>query len=179
MSTLIAIGHIIGALIVLVAFGIGVSLLAAWENERNQKAALEEMSLALGIPVADLDNAQHQARVIQFAGARFSTELFRNRLSDLCGWAQIGWSWLGTLLQAIVLLGVIWYTLKDDLSNSVHAWWIVAIGLFFWIASVAFALMCRLLTGRFPGQARGARKMLAKFIREQRAAVTASTSDAP
>ncbi len=167
MSALIAIGHIVGALIVLVAFGVGVLMLAGWENERNQKGALEEMSLALGIPVGELDNAEHQAKVVQFAAARFSSELFRNRLSDLCGWVHTGWGWLGTLLQVGVLLGAIWYTLTDDLSNSVHAWWIIPIALFFWISSVSFALICKLLTGRFPGQARQARKMLAKFVGER------------
>jgi hypothetical protein len=164
MTALIAMGHIAGALIVLVALSAGVLALAVWEHERNGKASLEEMSLALGIPVGELENAEHQSKVIQFSAARFSSELLRNRLSDLCGWVQTAWGWLGTLLQVGVLLGVIWYTFTDDLSNSVHAWWIVAIAFFFWISSAFFALICKLLTGRFPGQARQARKMLAKFF---------------
>lgn len=166
MSVLIAIVHIVGALIVLIAFYVSILMLAGWENERNQKRALEEASLALGIPVGELDNVENQTKVAQFMATRFSSELFRNRLSDLCGWIQTGWAWLGTLLQVSVLLATIWYTLTDELSNSVHAWWIVAIAFFFGIASVLFALICKLLTGRFPGQARQARKILAKFVRE-------------
>jgi hypothetical protein len=171
MSTLIAIGHIAGALIALVAFGLGILMLSGWEIERNRKSALQEMSLDLGIPVGELDNDEHQAKVAQFAATRFSSELLRNRLSDLCGWVQTGWGWLGTLLQAGVLLGVIWYTITDDLSNSVHAWWIIAVAFFFWITSVLFALTCKLLTGRFPGQARQARKMLADAVEQQRPVV--------
>jgi hypothetical protein len=154
MSALIAIGHIVGTLIVLSVLGIGVLMLAGWESERNSKAALQETALELGIPVHELDNAEHQAKVIEFAAIRFSPELLRNRLSDLCGWVQTGWGWLGALLQAGVLLAVIWYTVTDDLSNSIHAWWVIAVFFFFWISSVLFALACKLLTGRFPGQAR-------------------------
>jgi hypothetical protein len=176
MNTITAIGHIVGALIVLVAFGIGVLMLAGWESERNRKTAIEEMSLALGISASDLENAEHQAAVVQFAATRFSSELLRNRLSDLCGWVQTGWGWLSLLLQVGVLLGVVWYTITDNASNSVHAWWIVAVSFFFWISSVMFALTCKLLTGRFPGQARQARKMLAEVI-QQRHTVSAPTSE--
>jgi hypothetical protein len=166
MSVLIAIGHIVGALIALVAFGVGILMLAGLEIERNRKSALQEASLSLGIPVSELDNPEHQAKVVQFVATRFSSELLRNRLSDLCGWVQMSWGWLGTLLQAGILLGVIWYTVTDDLSNSVYAWWIIAVAVFFWISSVLFALACKLLTGRFPGQARQARKMLADAIQQ-------------
>lgn len=168
MSALIAIGHIVGALIALVAFGVGILMLASWESERNRKSALQEMSLSLGIPVSELDSAEHQARVVQFVATKFSSELLRNRLSDLCGWVQTGWGWFGTLLQAGIFLGVIWYTVTDDLTNSVHVWWIIALAFFFWISSVLFALACKLLTGRFPGQARQARKMLADATEQLR-----------
>ncbi len=164
MSILIAIGHIVGAIIVSFVFGFCVLMLAGWELERNRKTAFKELSLALSIPVGDLDNKEHQDRIFQFVATRFSSELFRNRLSDLCGWIQTGWGLLSTLLQIGVLLGVIWYTITDDLSNSVQAWWIVAIAFSFWVSSVIFALICKLLTGRFPGQASQARKMLAETI---------------
>ena len=167
MSALIAIGHIVGAIIVLVAFGMGILILSGWEIERNQKSALQEASLVLGIAIGDLDNAEHHEKIVQFAASRFSSELFRNRLSDLCGWIQTGWGWLGNFLQAVVLLGVIWYTVTNDLSNSVHAWWVVAVAFFFWIFSVLCAFACKLLTGRFPGQARQARKLLAEAVEKR------------
>lgn len=170
MSALIAVGHIVGAVVVLVAFGIGAVLLAGWESERNQKTALQEASLALGIRIDDLDKAQHQERIIQFAAERYSSELLRNRLSDLCGWIQTGWHWISNLLQAGILLGVIWYAVTEDLSNGVYAWLIIGVALFFWVFSVAFGYACQLLTGRFPGQARQSRKSLAEAIERQRVA---------
>lgn len=60
MPALIAIGHIVGAVVVLIVFGIGTLMLAGWEIERNQKTALQDASLALGIPVDHFDNTEHQ-----------------------------------------------------------------------------------------------------------------------
>lgn len=170
MSIIIAIGHIVGAIIVLVAVGFGIIMIAGWENERNHKSALSEMSLSLGIPINELDNAEHHSKVIHYLATRFSSELLRNRLSDLSGSIQKGWRWLGILLQAGIFLGVIWFTITDDLSNSIHAWWIIAVELFFWISAVLFAQVCKLLTGRFPGQAGRGRKMLADAIEQPRSA---------
>jgi|SRR3569623_1093418 len=169
MAALIAIGHIVGALVALLTFGLVVLALAAWETERNRKTVLQEMSLALGLPVDEIDNRENQERVIQFAAARFSSEFLRNRLSDLCGFVQTIWGWFGSVVQVCVILGVIWYSVTGTPSNAVYAWWIVAIAFFFWILSVAFGLLCKLLTGRFPGQARQARKMLAGQVVKQRA----------
>lgn len=160
MNALIAFAHIVGAVIVLFAFGMGYLLFANWVDENNRKATAQEASLALGIPVNEFEAAEHQERIIRFAAERFSSELLRNRLSDLCGWFRAGWDWLSNLLQAGVLLGVIWYTVTDDLSNSVYAWSIVAIAVFFSISSLLFSLVCKVLTGRYPGQARITRKML-------------------
>ncbi len=169
MTVIIAVAHVLGAIIAVFAFGAAVLALSAWELKRNQKTAAEEISIALGIPAESLDNAENATMVVRFTAARFSSDLFRNRLSDLCGWVQIGWGWLGTLLQAGVLIGVIWYSFTDDAQNAVHAWWLVGIAIFFWVTSVIFGLVCKLVTGRFPGQARLARKQLAEYVRNQRA----------
>lgn len=57
---LIAAAHVIGSLIALVAFGLATILLGTWERERNQKAALQDASISLGIPIAQLDEAHHR-----------------------------------------------------------------------------------------------------------------------
>lgn len=172
MTGIIAIAHILGAIITIFAFGIAIYALSAWELKRNQKAANEEISIELGIPVDSLDNAENTSKVVGLIAARFSSDLFRNRLSDLCGLVRIMWGWLGTLLQAGVLIGVIWYSLTESAQNAVHIWWVVGIAIFFWITSVAFSLVCRFFTGRYPGQAKQARKQLVEYIRNQRAEQT-------
>jgi hypothetical protein len=169
MSILIAIGHILGAFVGLIMFGLAVLALAAWEAEKIRKTALEELSVEIGIPVSDLEKPEHQPALLRFLSSRFSSELLRNRLSDLCGWIRLGWGWIGLLCQAALFLWVIYLTVTDDLSNSVSAWWVIAVALFFWITSAVFALVCKLLTGRFPGQAREARKSLAAAVANQHA----------
>ena len=71
---------------------------------------------------------------------------------------------MGGLVQLVILVAVIWNTVTSDLSDSVHAWWIVAVALLFLFFSVLFALACKLLTGRYPGEARRIRKVLAEEI---------------
>ncbi|QDQ25301.1 hypothetical protein FNU76_02435 [Chitinimonas arctica] len=168
MAALIALAHIVGAIVVLIAFSVGVMMFATWVGERNRKAVLEEISLALGIPAEELDGAEHVSKLLQFGAERLSSELLRNRISDMCGWIQTAWGWLGPLLQVGVVLGVIWATIAVDVANGVNAWWIVGLALFFWIASLLFGFACKLLTGRVPGQARLTRKSLAEAVRRQR-----------
>jgi hypothetical protein len=162
---MLAVAHIVGAVIAVFAFGMGVALLGVWDLTRNQKAALEEMSIALNIPVERLDDSENSERIVQFAAARFSSDRFQNRLSDLCWSIQAAWGWLASLLQIGILIAVIWYSVTDSPSNAVYAWSVLAIGVAFWLVSLVFGFLCKFLTGRFPGQARQARKSLAEFVR--------------
>lgn len=167
MSVIIAVAHILGAIIALFAFESAVLALSAWELKRNQKAAAEEISIALGIPVESLGNTENASRVVRFNAERFSSDLFRNRLSDLCGWVQLAWGWLGRIFQVGVFFGAIWYSFTDSVQNAIYVWWVVAIALIFSVTSVVFGFVCKLVTGRFPGQARQARKQLAEYVRNQ------------
>lgn len=60
-------------------------------------------------------------------------------------------------------------------ENAVYMWSALAVAVFFWVVSVAFSFACLLLTGRYPGEAKMARKTIAAFI-EQRNATTAPRS---
>jgi len=84
MSVIAALGHIAGAITVQFAFGIGLMLFSRWEEKRNQKIFLQDASLALGIPIGDLENPEYKTRFVQFIAERYSSELLRNRLSDAC-----------------------------------------------------------------------------------------------
>ncbi len=167
MNVIIAVSHILGALIALFAFESAVLALSAWELKRNKKIAEEEISLALGIPAERLSDVENVSEVFKFNANRFSPDLFRNRLSDMCGWVQLVWGWLARILGVGVFLGVIWYSFTDSAQNAIYVWWVIAIAFFFSITSVVFGFICKLVTGRFPGQARQARKQLAQYINNQ------------
>lgn len=165
---LIAILHIAGAIFGTIALGVIVFLISSWEIERNNRAVMQDLSIRLGVAVEDLSDEKLSPRIVELTSERFSNDRFSNRFSDLCGAVRTVWDWLGSLLQIGTLVGVVWMTVTESLTNAVHAWWIVAIGVFFWIAAVLFALLCRLLTGRYPGQAKKARKGMAEFLSARR-----------
>jgi hypothetical protein len=171
MDVLIAIGHIAGSLACVFVVGISVFLFGNWMGDRSQKQELEEAASKLGVTVADLNNEEVVPKLIQLSSERFSSELLRNRLSDFCSAIQFVWSLLATLTQAAVLIAVVWYTFKESTTIAVYAWFIVGIAVFFSIVHVLFWSLCRLLTGRYPGQAKGGRKALAEFLKSRTRAV--------
>lgn len=165
--------HVVGALGVTFAFGVLVLVVVAWEQERVQKRRLQDASIALGVPLASLENDEDLLpRVIQYWSQRYSSELLRNRLSDLCGPLRTAWGWLSNLVQLGIIAGVGWSMYTEGLEGAVAMWSVPAVAIFFWLASVAFSFACLLLTGRYPGEAKMARKTIAAVI-EQRSASAA------
>jgi uncharacterized membrane protein len=104
---------------------------------------------------------------VQFSSERSSNELLRNRLSDLCGLIRTVWGWLGSLLQVGVLGAAIWFTVTAERENALYAWFAPGLTVLFWVISVLFSLLCFLLTGRYPGEAKASRKGLAQFLKER------------
>lgn len=171
-----AILHVVGAIGLTFAFGLLVLLIGAWEQERVQQRRLQDASIALGVPVASLENDEELIpRLIQYSSERYSRELLRNRVSDLCGSLRTAWGWLSTLLQIGIVAGVAWAMYTEGTKNAAVMWSVLGAAIFFWLASVAFSFACLLLTGRYPGEAKMARKSLAAVI-EQRSAVRSPPS---
>jgi hypothetical protein len=165
-----AIVHVVGALGVTFAFGLLVLVIGAWEQERVQKRRLQDASIALGVPLASLDSDEDLIpRLIQYSSQRYSGELLRNRVSDLCGPLRTAWGWLSTLLQVGIIIGVGWSMYTEGAQNAPIMWSVLAVAIFFWLASVAFSFACLLLTGRYPGEAKMARKSIAAAIEQQSA----------
>ncbi len=165
MDPLIAIGHIAGSILVVLAIEFITFLIASQVADRYNKQALDDAPINLGVSIDDLDNEELTPKLLQRSSERFSSELLRNRISDFFGVMQTLWNWLGLLTLAVVLLGVVWYTITESLDTAVYAWTIVAIELFFCITSFVFTLMCWLLTGRYPGQSKHVRKSMVEFLR--------------
>ena len=165
MDILIAIAHIAGSVIVVILISVISVLISSWELARNQKIAAEEMSLMLGVKVEDLEKEELWPKILEVVSEKFSSELLRNRVSDFCGLIRMLWAWIGILIQVGVLLIVIWFTVTDSIENAAYAWFIVSISIIFGLISVAFSLICKLLTGRYPGQAKQARKEAAEWVK--------------
>lgn len=166
----VAIIHVVGALVASFAFGILVLFIGGWEQGRVQKRRLQDASIALGVPLASLENDDNLIpRFLQYASQRFSGELLRNRFSDLCGALRTAWGWLSTLLQVGIVVGVGWSMYASGAENAVYMWSVLAVSVFFWLGSVGFSFACLLLTGRYPGEAKTARKSIAALIEQRNA----------
>lgn len=168
MSIITAIAHIVGSIVALFILGALMLLIGSWEAERNKKRVLQEVAAKLGVATDALNDERLTDRILQLSSERSSNELLRNRISDLCGVVRTSWGWLGSSLQVVVLGATAWYTFTENLQNAPLAWFAPGIAIFFWIASVLFALICHFLTGRYPGEAKIARKALAEFLSERR-----------
>jgi hypothetical protein len=175
----LAIVHVVGALGLTFAFGLLVLFIAAWEQERVQKRRLQDASIALGVSVASLENDEELIpRLLQYSSQRYSSELLRNRVSDLCGPLRTAWGWLSTIVQVCIVGGVCWSMYTEGAQSAVVMWSVLAAAIFFWLTSVAFSFACLVLTGRYPGEAKMARKSIAAVI-EQRSASRTQTSPEP
>lgn len=163
----IAVLHVVGALGLTTAFGLLTIAIGAWEEERVRKRRLQDAAIALGVPVAAVENDTSLIPdLIQYASRRSSDELLRNRLSDLSGLVRTGWGWLGALLQVAIVGGVCWLMYTEGSQGAPAMWLVLLAAIFFWLTSVAFSFICLLLTGRYPGEAKSARKAIAASIEQ-------------
>jgi hypothetical protein len=147
----------------------GLLLMAGnWLNARSRKATLETMSLDLGLSFEQLDKYSNAQKVLDYGAARFTPELLRNRISDLWGVLWGAFNWLTIFVEAGVFVGVIWTMIQDEPKNVVYLWTILPIALISALLSQLSSSICKLVTGRYPGQARAARKDLVKLAAEVR-----------
>lgn len=175
----LAVVHVVGALAASFALSMFWLWVGAWEQGRVQKRRLQDASITLGVPVASLENEEHVARLLQYSSQRFSGDLLKNRLSDLCGLVRTAWGYFGSLLQLGVIGLVAWQMYEGGSGNAVYMWSILGIAIFFWLSSVVFSFACFLLTGRYPGEAKGARKAIATFIEQRPARTAFDTTERP
>ena len=167
----LAIVHIVGALAASFAFSLLLFFVGAWEQGRSLKRRMRDASIALGVPATMLETDESFVpRIVQYAAKRYSDELLVNRLSDLCGALRTAWGWLSNLLQIGIIVGVGWLMYFDGAGNAAYMWCVLAVPVFFWLVSAGFSLACLVLTGRYPGEAKLARKSIADTIERRHAA---------
>ena len=159
--------HVLGALAVSFAFGVFVLFIGAWEQERIKKRRLQDMAIALGVPITSLESEELVPRLVQYSSHRYSGELLRNRLADFSGMIRTAWGVIGAFVQFVAIAFVGWQMYESGAEFAMAMWSVPALALFIWVMSVAFSLACLLFTGRYPGEPREARKSLAAFIDAQ------------
>lgn len=162
MPILVAIAHVAGAVLSVLAFGLCVMLQAGWQRERNTKAAAQEASLALDIPVSEFGKPEHQRPIHEYIIHRYSSKRLKDRTAQLVEVAQGALRWCGVTLQVAIVGYVTWRSVTHDPAISIYAWCILAVAVFFWLVSVALDAACKRVIGQYPGQ----RRSLDDFISE-------------
>lgn len=168
MTTLEAVGHIGASVAAIVMIGTALMFIDFWISEKNGKRLLEEWAAKLGVTVKDLEREDLQPKIAQISAERCSDELLRNRLSDFCGLALVVWGWLAAFIQLGVLGATVWFTVTDAKEHSVWAWAAVSVALLCALIGLGLAFTCRVLTGRYPYEAKGARKALNEHLQRER-----------
>jgi hypothetical protein len=122
MSGWQAFGHFAGAFILMNALGIALIFFSAWVQERRKNTVIADLAVEMGVPEAALDTSEHNEEILKYYSDRYSPELLRNRISDLCGLIYTGWGWLGVFLTWAFFFWVIYVAVTDDASFSIAAW---------------------------------------------------------
>jgi hypothetical protein len=169
MTTLLAIAHFAGVVVAYFLFGIVSALLGEWNAQRVSKKLVGEAAMSLGLTTDELDDAKNNPQVERYLAQRSSSELLRNRFSDLAGLLLTIFYWICGIASLLVLLGVGYATVTDELANAVHVWWILPLNLVGWVIGLVWCFTCLLLTGRYPGEAKLARKGLLQAIEQRKA----------
>jgi hypothetical protein len=161
---MVAVLHVVGALVVTVGFWAVVFVLFEVLDKGRKKRFVQDISIALGVPESSLERPEIAPKLIEYMSTRFSSELFRNRLSDLCDTLIKAWHWVGFAIQ-VVTVGFVGLKLFTEGSEDAPVMWLVPVtAVFFTGAAATVALLCQALTGRYPGEAKRGRNALACLI---------------
>jgi hypothetical protein len=162
MPTYIAIAHLVGSLVTLIFLGWVAGRIENKIALRNLDDKYAEASLELGILLHKLDDEDptYDEEILRYQVARYSSELLRNRLSDMCHSLLVGIAIIFGLFSLGGAIALIWLTFVEDLSNAVFAWWWAATLVCFVIVGILIALTCQVLTGRGVGEAKEARRLM-------------------
>ncbi len=159
---LIAFAHIIGSLISIAILTILINKFNVWKILRIEAKMLESLSVELGIIITkdNFNDKGVEQKITQHLSDRFSDELIKNRIPDFIGTLLTIWIWIGEFVSFAILITTLWNSFSENSEYAIYAWFIVGVSILFWIVSVISSIVCKIITGRYPGQAKAARKEL-------------------
>lgn len=160
---LIATGHIVGALLLTIFIWVVSVEFEKWLVARMGSISPAQVAAELRVSVEDLESPDQ----IEILLRPYRNDLFVNRLSDFAFVLKEVWFWFGAVVTFWVVIFVLWNTAFGDRSSAVLAWAAPALTLFFLISLLIGDFVCRLLTGRNPGEAKQKRRVAAEYFKRQ------------
>lgn len=161
---MIAVLHLVGALLSMLILSTALYLVGAWIDRSNAERVLQDASITLARPLAQLETPEFNPEIIRYFAAKYTDDLMQNRLSDFLGLLLAAFNWLVLLVETVVFVAIAWFSFTDNQGNAVYAWIVPAIAVASFAIAMCIIALCKLMTGRFPGEARRARRGLAECI---------------
>lgn len=168
MEYVIAIAHILGSVIALIAMSIGLVSVESWSEKKELKAATEDAALSLGIPLMDLDNIKHTDAIVEHYQCKYTSERFTNRVADSIGVILSIWGWLGVVAKICFLGFIVFIVIGHSLDSAIYAWMNLVIYLVFYISGFVVAVVTKVVLGRYPSEPKRSRVLLSDYIERQR-----------
>lgn len=158
MSLLSAAGHLVGALSAVTVLHALFFVTARKVADRRAVSELESIGAQIGIPPDELMNSEHDAAIRGAAMVRYSSELFRNRLSDVVGLMLTVAGWLSAAVQLGITAGTAWYCWQNEAIDLMALWLMPLAYLLYLLFVATVSAVCLVITGRMPGQAKMTRR---------------------
>lgn len=160
MTWLNTYGHVVGALLALGVLTGFTGWVHRMVNAGIENSGKVRASKITGIPISELENPVNQDILNNYIMKRSNAKLIANRVADLCGTLLSVFLLLSAVLQALIIIAGIYLSIRHS-ENAAIAWLAVLMALATWIISLLVTFLCRMFTGRSPGQARVMRRTLA------------------
>ena len=157
--------HVLGAIVVTVLLSAAEFALLYLIHKGNEGELDPGTALKLGVSPAELETDQGREKVARHQLERFSSDQFRNRLSDLAAVPLIVWGVLWTIVEVVFVFWVGWRIFAGE-TDPAFMWLLPAIVLAQSVVSWIYVGCCWLITGRVPGAAKVLRDQAAKILRE-------------
>ena len=160
MEILIAVVHIVGAILTIMVLAFLVSSFELFLSQKSHARVRREIALQLGIRVVELDIEENAQQFLRTFADRISSELFRNRISDLIGSIVNALDILFSIVMALILIFTIYNLFDQGPGGAPIIWFALGVFLFWVLVMFAIKFVYFVLTGRHPSEAKTARKNL-------------------
>lgn len=158
--------HIAGTLFLLVAFFLITGTIDGYKSRRRLDSVLRTAAVRLCVSHKELLEGNHRNQLARYLSKAYSTDTLGNRLSDLFRPGLVGLEVISYLSQLGVVILAAWRAVTVDNGYAASAWIAFPIAVFFWMLIMLASVLCYLFTGRAPGEARDARKLVAELTSE-------------
>jgi len=129
---------------------------------RSAKTELAAVALQLRISLDDLaSDPAYEPVTKAVLLERNSPDLLRNRLSDFAGLAVTMFGWVVFVAQLAALGAIIYVSIDDGSLSDVPSIWVIPfLTVLYAFCTFVISVLCNLLTGRLPGQAKRTRRSM-------------------